>query len=208
MPNRIMKLQIAISKIVVAAIATVPATFIAGTAHADFFGDTVRFVYYFPDSSTEFYNNGTSVVPAVFDLTPDANYLPGTFTATVNADQIVINLDPESPNTWTGPSQLPGVSFNGWVLTDITQNPGITGVTIGSQSNFALVASMISFTSDSITVNWLGLPFGTDGEPSTLTLDVAFAPPVPLPAALPLFAGGLGLLGWMARRRRKRAWVA
>jgi hypothetical protein len=27
--------------------------------------------------------------------------------------------------------------------------------------------------------------------------------PVPLPAALPLFAGGLGLLGWMARRRQK-----
>ena len=30
------------------------------------------------------------------------------------------------------------------------------------------------------------------------------ATPVPLPAALPLFAGGLGLLGWMARRRRQR----
>ena len=26
--------------------------------------------------------------------------------------------------------------------------------------------------------------------------------PVPIPAALPLFAGGLGLMGWMARRRR------
>ena len=25
---------------------------------------------------------------------------------------------------------------------------------------------------------------------------------VPIPAALPLFAGGLGLMGWMARRRR------
>ena len=28
---------------------------------------------------------------------------------------------------------------------------------------------------------------------------------VPLPAALPLFAGGLGLMGWMARRRRGQA---
>jgi hypothetical protein len=28
---------------------------------------------------------------------------------------------------------------------------------------------------------------------------------VPVPAALPLFAGGLGLLGWMARRRRGQA---
>ena len=28
---------------------------------------------------------------------------------------------------------------------------------------------------------------------------------VPIPAALPLFAGGLGLLGWLARRRRQPA---
>ena len=28
---------------------------------------------------------------------------------------------------------------------------------------------------------------------------------VPIPAALPLFAGGLGLMGWMARRRRGQA---
>jgi PEP-CTERM motif len=35
-------------------------------------------------------------------------------------------------------------------------------------------------------------------------LTVETAAPVPLPAALPLFAGGLGLMGWLARRRRKR----
>ena len=29
------------------------------------------------------------------------------------------------------------------------------------------------------------------------------ASPIPIPAALPLFAGGLGLMGWMARRRRQ-----
>jgi hypothetical protein len=35
-----------------------------------------------------------------------------------------------------------------------------------------------------------------------VTIEVA---PVPIPAALPLFAGGLGLLGWMFRRRRAQA---
>jgi len=29
--------------------------------------------------------------------------------------------------------------------------------------------------------------------------------PVPLPPALPLFAGGLGLMGWLARRKRRQA---
>ena len=44
--------------------------------------------------------------------------------------------------------------------------------------------------------------------PDTLTtsgsVTIAEVAPVPLPAALPLFAGGLGLLGWMARRRRRQ----
>jgi hypothetical protein len=31
------------------------------------------------------------------------------------------------------------------------------------------------------------------------------ASPIPIPAALPLFAGGLGLMGWLARRKRRQA---
>jgi hypothetical protein len=132
---------------------------IPGTARADFVGDTVGLVYYYPDSSTVFANLGTGVVPTVFDLFPavccqaDGTSYPGSYSATVTANQIIVSLNPDDPNLWNT-----FASFNGWVLTDITQDPGITGVTIGSQSNFALDASMISFTSDSSAVNWIGLP--------------------------------------------------
>ena len=39
-------------------------------------------------------------------------------------------------------------------------------------------------------------------------VDCAPPPTTPLPAALPLFAGGLGLFGLLARRRKKKAAVA
>lgn len=41
-----------------------------------------------------------------------------------------------------------------------------------------------------------------DSEPLTVNANVAA---VPIPAALPLFAGGLGVMAWMARRRRSQA---
>lgn len=41
--------------------------------------------------------------------------------------------------------------------------------------------------------NWNGFTVGTYGE--------AIVAPIPVPAALPLFAAGLGLLGWKLRRR-------
>jgi hypothetical protein len=186
---------------ILTAIAAATAALITSPAHANFFGDTVSFVYYFPDSTTVFSDLGTGAVPAVFNLRTSSPPVlnTGTGTVTVNADQIIVSLAPTQPSFFIDVG-----SFNGWVLTDITQNPGISGVTIGSQSNFLLDASMISFTSDSITVNWRGLDFGNNGGPSTVTLDVAFAPAVPLPAALPLFASGLAGLGWLSRRRKQK----
>jgi hypothetical protein len=36
-------------------------------------------------------------------------------------------------------------------------------------------------------------------------LNLGLFPPTPLPAALPLFAAGLGVIGWFGRRRRRKA---
>ena len=48
----------------------------------------------------------------------------------------------------------------------------------------------------------LGIIVGGRMGYDNIVVNEAAITPVPLPAALPLFAGGLGLIGWMARRRR------
>ena len=62
------------------------------------------------------------------------------------------------------------------------------------------------------TVNFV-IPIAADGgfdwfaleEPrSDASFDVTGVNATPLPAALPLFAGGLGVMGLVARRRKKR----
>jgi hypothetical protein len=49
---------------------------------------------------------------------------------------------------------------------------------------------------------------GLGGLGTSGTISVRQVAPVPLPAALPLFAGGLGMLGWMARRKRGQSRAA
>jgi hypothetical protein len=43
---------------------------------------------------------------------------------------------------------------------------------------------------------------------ATLTAEVAPPPTTPLPTALPLFAGGLGFVGYLAKRRKKSTALA
>jgi hypothetical protein len=47
--------------------------------------------------------------------------------------------------------------------------------------------------------------FFTSAPSETATATFAFIDPTPLPAALPLFSGGLGLIGWLLQRRKRKA---
>ena len=72
----------------------------------------------------------------------------------------------------------------------------------------AWLLSAFAVTSSPTTIDFYDLATGTDGvisngyaglnRNSFSALVTSCCPPT-----LPLFAGGLGLLGWMARRRRK-----
>jgi hypothetical protein len=71
--------------------------------------------------------------------------------------------------------------------------------TLSYDAGSALIAYVIFSSQQSVSAT------PVYGQFDNLTFNPTSAAPVPLPAALPLFAGGLGLLGWMARRRRGQA---
>jgi hypothetical protein len=98
---------------------------------------------------------------------------------------------------------------------------GLTGKVVGNSVElFAtsyglneLSPSFLYEITDSLSASTIGQVGGEDfvklysAAPNELIRGVAFAP-TPLPAALPLFAAGAGLLGLLGWRRRKRAVMA
>ena len=94
------------------------------------------------------------------------------------------------------PSEF-SVSFNGTPLVDVS-NPDTSG--IWQTGSFNVVAT----GSDTLTI-------GFRDDPAYIGFDnfsVTSVNATPLPATLPLFAGGLGLLGLVARRRKKKGIAA
>ena len=73
---------------------------------------------------------------------------------------------------------------------------GDTAEHFDSDLIFHIAGNTIELPSDEVKFAVL---YGVPGEVTLAT---------PLPAALPLFAGGLGVLGLLARRRKKKAAVA
>jgi hypothetical protein len=88
--------------------------------------------------------------------------------------------------------------LNGTLVNTIV-NPGVFNP--GSFVAFSIAAGDFQ-ASNTFRVVVTNQAQDNDGNPTGLLVNIA---PVPVPAALPLFVGGLGLLGWLARRRRVEA---
>lgn len=132
------------------------------------------------DSGTEFPAGsiqGPSLISNIVDI--------GTFT---------IDYDYTSNQTaGTG-------AFNGDVLDFFGTNlPEIVGVSLNPLSTFATSSIGLSFDADTVRINAAGLSFTPD---SRILVDVVFAP-VPEPEIYAMLLAGLGLMGFMARRRKQ-----
>jgi hypothetical protein len=118
-----------------------------------------------------------------------------TFVAPVSGLYDLTWLEGSRPNVCCDGNQTYQVSIGSFTGTYSTL----------SGQNFELETSAIFslIGGDSYTLTFLGL--ATSGDHTafidSVSLDV-FA--TPLPAALPLFATGLGVMGWLARRRKRK----
>jgi len=166
------------------------------STQASFDGATVQATYYFPDTNTVLDQEQAVVGPGVeFTTFPDGD--PRT-NIDISATNIYITYN--SASSWTT------ASFNGEFFQGLTPLPTITGASFNPATNMAgLDASRLSFTADSISINWNGLPFD---ENTVVSVDVQFgaAPSATAVPTLPAYALGLTMLGLMlAALRRLRA---
>jgi hypothetical protein len=128
-------------------------------------------------------------------------YLFGDFMFDVQLDEFGSGRD-------KGPYPLSIIAYdeNASALGSWTFGPNDGDLKAHADLSFLVLSAVSNI--DSVVISSL---LGTDNVHGMLELkhfqvsELERIAAVPLPAALPLFAGGLGLLGWMARRKRRQA---
>ena len=181
------------------ALSTVAVTmlvFATTSANASLIGDQINYEYLFPNTSSVFDQRFINVVAGNSDaVTSDL----GTVDLTVNPEGDSIEL--LLTQTGTPPTFNPG-TFNGARFSDLDW-VGIPGEIIGVNlvTDFAgLTASRVSFTADSVSVNFVDLTMTQTTHFVSLQLETRH---VPEPASMALFGLGAAGLGFVRRRNKK-----
>jgi probable HAF family extracellular repeat protein len=128
-------------------------------------GETVKTELFYPNLGTVYQNFGDSTVP-VTNLTDVINAGQGLYaTLSVGANTI-------EASDFTGSGSFFSASFNGFKVTDLSGHAVIASVAIDSATNMAgLTLSDISYSGNSVSLDWAGLSFTTD---TIVELDLTF----------------------------------
>lgn len=159
-------------------------------------GSTVGADFYYPDIGSPFCSNGISMVGGGVEFPiscPGYQFL----AIDITDDQLIVNH--------TNLAGFSGVgSFNGFVLT-LYQGFEFTSIAYNVALS-TLGVTEVSLTDRTIVLNFLGQGsgFATFDVTNGAGLIDDPLPPVPLPAALPLLAGALAILGVISRMRHRR----
>jgi hypothetical protein len=160
--------------------------FASSASAAIFDGQTLQYQYYFSDLSSPYSNasNGNYVVGGGVEI---ANIVDGSGTLDLQGDRFVANI---TDTSWFNTG-----AFNGFRITDINGTiADFTSFTFGSNTSLS-GAPVLTWDANNLWANFSGLTF----VPGQFELVVTAA--VPEPETYAMLLVGLGLIGFMARRR-------
>jgi PEP-CTERM motif len=165
------------------------ATIASSSVRADILiGDSIHVEYIYPTVGTVLQDLGNITVPGTGHIFAESYGVTTT--------QITVTADPNGV-AWIA------VSYNGLRFTDITRDPGITGITLDPSSNANGVnISDATFTSNSVSFNFQGQNWGPN---QTAVFDLQFSSAVPEPSTWAMMILGFAGVGFMAYRRRTKA---
>ncbi len=176
-------------------------SFIGAATAGVFDGKIIHYQYFFhdPDTLYSHASNGNHLVGSGVEIT---NVVDGYGTLDLSGDGFVVNFD-------RGTS-FNSATFNGFVISDLYDSMDtFTSFSLVSNTGVA-GAPVLNFDADHLSVNWQGLGFGggslhfitTSLPPTELATADSATSPVPESEIYAMFMAGLGLMGFMARRRK------